>query len=77
MENNHEELRAHLMATDEGFRRLAEQHAQLHNLLEAIEAKPYVTEQEEIEEHRLKKLKLNLKDQMNELLARHKHQPVG
>ncbi len=77
MENTNEGLRAHLMATDEEFRRLAEQHAAYHKQLETLEAKPLVTDQDEVEEHRLKKLKLHLKDQMNEMLARHKPQPVG
>ena len=77
MENNLEELKEHLMAADEEFRRLAEQHAHWHKQLEAIEAKAHVTEQDEIEEHRLKKLKLHLKDQMNQIVARHRHQPVG
>jgi uncharacterized protein YdcH (DUF465 family) len=76
MENAQTELRAHLMGTDEEFRRLAEQHAQYHEELEALEAKPHVTEGDEVEEHRLKKLKLALKDQMNEILARHRHAEV-
>lgn len=77
MENNQEELRAHLMATNEEFRRLAEQHGEYHKLLEAIEAKSHLTEQDEIEEHRIKKLKLHLKDEMNQILARHKLQHVS
>ena len=71
MENTQEELRAHLMATDEEYRRSAEQHAQYHKETEALEVKSYLTEQEAVEEHRLKKLKLHLKDHMNEILARH------
>jgi uncharacterized protein YdcH (DUF465 family) len=70
MENTQEELKAHLMRTDEEFRRLAEQHAQYHTQLEALEAKPRLTPEEEVEEHRLKKLKLRLKDQMNAILSR-------
>lgn len=77
MENNQEELRAHLMATDEEFRHMAEQHAQYHQELEAIESKAHPTDQDEAEEHRLKKLKLHLKDQMNEIIARYKLQNVG
>lgn len=77
MENTHEDLRAHLIETDEDFRRLAEQHARYHGQLEAIESKSHVTEQDEIEEHRLKKLKLHLKDQMNEILARHRQHAVA
>ncbi len=72
MENTQDELKAHLMQTDEEFRRLAEQHAQYHKQLEALEAKPRLTPEEEMEEHRLKKLKLRLKDQMNAILSRNR-----
>ena len=77
MENTQDELRAHLMKTDEGFRRLAEQHAQYHKQLEAIEAKPHLTPEEELEEHRLKKLKLRLNDQMNAIISRNRAQNVA
>src|SRR5689334_16381265 len=71
MENNtQDELKAHLMATSEEFRALASQHLQYHKLLEELEAKPHLSEQEQVEEQRLKKQKLRLKDQMNQILAR-------
>ncbi len=35
MEQYNEELKAHLMATDQQFRALAEEHAQFHKQLEA------------------------------------------
>ena len=77
MENTQDEIKAHLMKSDEGFRRLAEQHAQYHKQLEALEAKPRLTPEEELEEHRLKKLKLRLKDQMNSIMSRHRAQNVA
>jgi uncharacterized protein len=77
MERNQDELKAHLMATDEEFRRLAEEHADYEKQIQAIEAKPHVTGQDEIEEHRLKKLKLRLKDQMTEIMQRHRAQHVA
>lgn len=79
MENHtqDEELKAHLLATNEQFKQLAEQHAQLKRAIEAIEAKPHVTEADEIEEHRLKKLKLHIKDQMNEMMSHYRHASVG
>jgi uncharacterized protein len=77
MENTQEELKAHLIETDEEFRCLADQHAQFHTQLEALEAKSRLTPEEEMEEHRLKKLKLRIKDQMNEILKRHKAQHVA
>lgn len=78
MENNtQDELKAHLMATSEEFRTLASQHAQFHKELEELEAKPHLTEIEQMEEVRLKKQKLRLKDQMNAILARYKAQNVA
>ena len=78
MENNtQEELKAHLMATSEEFRALASQHSQYHRLLEELEAKPHLSEQEQVEEQRLKKQKLRLKDQMNQILARSRAQHVA
>lgn len=46
--------------------RLAEEHRQYSNQLEAILAHPHLSEVEEIEAHRLKKLKLKLKDEMEQ-----------
>jgi uncharacterized protein YdcH (DUF465 family) len=77
MEQAQTELKAHLMATSEEFRQLAAQHAEYDRLLDAIEAKPNVTPQDEVEEHRIKKLKLRLKDQMNDIMARYKAAKVA
>lgn len=77
MENTQEDLKAHLMQTNEEFRKVADEHHQHHLQLEALEAKPLLTDQEQVEEHRLKKLKLHLKDQMNEMLSRYKAQHVA
>ncbi len=72
-----EELKAHLLSTNEEFRSLSEHHAHLKHQIEAIESKPHVTGEDELEEQRLKKLKLSLKDQMNGLLASYKHASVN
>jgi uncharacterized protein YdcH (DUF465 family) len=72
-----EELKAHLLSTDEHFRTLAEQHARLKHQIEEIEAKCHVTPDDELEEQRLKKLKLQLKDQMLEIIEQHKHAGVA
>ena len=71
MENHtQDDLKAHLLATDEHFRTLCEQHAQYSRLVDDIESKGHVTETEEFEEQRLKKLKLHLKDEINEMIVR-------
>jgi len=72
-----DELKAHLMATSEEFRQLAYQHSQYHKSLEELEAKPHLSDQEQVEEVRLKKQKLRLKDQMNSILAQYKAQHVA
>ena len=77
MEQAQTELKAHLMATSEEFRQLVAQHAEFDRLLDAIEAKPHVTPQDEVEEHRIKKLKLRVKDQMNEIMARYRAAKVA
>jgi uncharacterized protein YdcH (DUF465 family) len=79
MENRtqEEELKAHLLSTDQHFRSLCEQHAQLKHQIKEIESKPHVTEADELEEQRLKKLKLHLKDQMNAILAQSRQVAVS
>jgi uncharacterized protein YdcH (DUF465 family) len=77
MEQAQTELKAHLMATSEEFRQLAARHAEYDGLLDAIEAKPHVTPEDEVEEHRIKKLKLRVKDHMNEIMARYKAEKVA
>ncbi len=67
-----EELKAHLLATDEEFRRLAHQHAEYKQRVADIEANPHPSDAEVEEEARLKKLKLQLKDRMNEIMHSHR-----
>ena len=69
-----EELKAHLMSTNEDFRRLAEQHSDYARKLEALESQLHLTEQEQIEETRLKKMKLRLKDQMEAIISQYRGQ---
>jgi uncharacterized protein YdcH (DUF465 family) len=78
MENHTQEhLKAHLLATNEHFRTLAEQHAQCKRQIEEIERKPHLTDADELEEHRIKKVKLRLKDEMNEMLGQYRTASVG
>jgi uncharacterized protein YdcH (DUF465 family) len=72
-----DELKAHLMETDEQFRKLYDQHHDYDVKLEQLEAKHALTEAEQVEEVKLKKLKLHLKDQMTEIMSRHRAERVA
>jgi uncharacterized protein YdcH (DUF465 family) len=71
-----DEIKQHLMQTSEEFRELANRHQSLDTRVAELEHSPLATEELEIEEHRLKKLKLHLKDQMEEMMSRYKAQTV-
>jgi len=75
--NAQEELKAHLMVTNEEFRRLAGQHSEFAQKLDALESLPHLTYEEELEETRLKKLKLRLKDQMEAIVSLYRSQQVA
>jgi uncharacterized protein YdcH (DUF465 family) len=75
--NAQEQLKAHLMATNEEFQRLANQHSEYAKQLDALEALPHPTYDQELEETRLKKLKLRLKDQMEAILSQYRSQQVA
>ncbi|HWX94138.1 MAG TPA: DUF465 domain-containing protein [Terriglobales bacterium] len=57
----------HLLASHDEFRRLATEHTQYAQRLDSLTQKRYLTEDEKLEEVRLKKLKLRLKDQMESI----------
>ena len=64
-----EAIRDELMANNSEYRRLREEHIRYASQLDQLASKIYLTEEEKLEEVRLKKLKLRVKDQM-ELLVR-------
>ena len=59
--------RDQLVASHEEFRRLAQEHTQYEKRLNLLTEKRYLTDDEKLEEVRLKKLKLRLKDQMESI----------
>jgi uncharacterized protein YdcH (DUF465 family) len=75
--DSQEELKAHLMATDEEYRRLAAEHSSYAKKLDELEALPHLSAEDEIEEHRLKKIKLRLKDQMEAIASRSRSRQVA
>ena len=75
--STHEELKAHLMQTDEHFRQLVEQHREYDRLVNELEQKAAVSAGEDAEEHRLKKLKLHLKDEIQRIMSEHQLSHAG
>jgi uncharacterized protein YdcH (DUF465 family) len=64
-----DQLKAHLVLTNEEFRTLFEEHHNLDEKLVALEAKDRLSYDEQMEEVRLKKLKLHAKDRMQQILS--------
>jgi uncharacterized protein YdcH (DUF465 family) len=59
--------RDQLLASHEEFRKLAMEHTEYAKRLDSLTQKRYLTDDEKLEEVRLKKLKLRLKDQMQNI----------
>jgi uncharacterized protein YdcH (DUF465 family) len=65
-----------LLTSHDEFRRLAQEHLQYSTRLDSLTQKRYLSEDEKLEEIRLKKLKLRLKDQM-QMIERQYRQQYG
>jgi uncharacterized protein YdcH (DUF465 family) len=63
-----------LLATDDEVRRLWEEHLAYERELTRIEGLPHLTPEEELEKKRIQKLKLAGRDQLAQILARHRKQ---
>ena len=61
------------LAGEDAYRQLAEEHQSLDRRLHELTERPYLSTTEQIEETRLKKRKLALKDQMAGLSRRRHH----
>jgi uncharacterized protein YdcH (DUF465 family) len=67
-----EEIKHELADHNEEFRNLLRDHHQRERRLAELASKTYLSTDEEIEEKRLKKEKLHLKDRMEEIAREHK-----
>ena len=67
-----EELKFQLLETNQEFRELASKHHSLDDRLHELEAKQYLSDDEQFEEVSLKKRKLLIKDRMESILREHR-----
>ena len=73
MERREEELIQQHAVHDEQLKALYSEHQELKRKLEVFRSKHYLTNEEEIEEKRIQKLKLASKDRMMEILGRYQN----
>ena len=72
--SHHDDLKAELIKTDDEFRHLHEEHQQCEQRLSEINQKTLLSEDDEIEEKKIKLHKLALKDKMEHMLRMHQSQ---
>jgi uncharacterized protein YdcH (DUF465 family) len=74
---NRDDLKAELIQTDEQFRRLYEEHREYERRLSELNQKSLLSQDDEIEEKKIKLHKLALKDRMEEILRTHRESRVS
>jgi uncharacterized protein YdcH (DUF465 family) len=72
LEENLAEIREQLARENEVFKRLKEQHRSFEARLEVLRDKTYLSDEERIEEKRLKVEKLHVKDRMEAIVRQHR-----
>jgi uncharacterized protein YdcH (DUF465 family) len=70
-----EEIKEHLISSNPEFRRLVEEHKQYEGRLEELHNRHHMTDHDHLEEIRLKKKKLHLKDRMNAMISKFRREP--
>jgi len=69
------DLRQSLLLEDPEFRSLFEEHSRCESRLEEILNSAYLNSEDLLQEATLKKIKLRLKDQMEQIVARRRRLP--
>jgi uncharacterized protein YdcH (DUF465 family) len=72
MPTDFEEMKKKLLESNDEFRQLATQHHDLDERIHDLAIRQYLSEPEQLEEVTLKKKKLQLKDQMENILRHHR-----
>jgi uncharacterized protein YdcH (DUF465 family) len=67
-----DEMKNQLLESNDEFRQLATQHHDLDERIHNLAVRHYLSEPEQLEEVTLKKKKLQLKDQMENILRHHR-----
>lgn len=74
--SQYDDLKAELIKTDDEFRRLYEEHQEYEKRLESINQKQLLSQEDEVEEKKIKLHKLVLKDHMEQILRQHRETRV-
>jgi uncharacterized protein YdcH (DUF465 family) len=70
MSNTPRDIREQLQASNPEYQRLAQEHSLYENQLEQLSTAPFLNSETLTRELELKKLRLRVKDQMEQLVAR-------
>ena len=70
---NEDDIKDHLFSSNSDFRRLVEEHRSYDVKLREINEHFPVTDTEQLEEVKIKKRKLYLKDQMSRMIQQYRH----
>lgn len=74
---NTDGLKEQLITSDTEFRDLVREHGRYEARLSELSSLPYPNDEEQLEEITLKKKKLAVKDQMQEIMVRHQKAGAG
>jgi uncharacterized protein YdcH (DUF465 family) len=72
MPTDFDEMKRKLLESNDEFRQLASLHHDLDERIHNLTSRHYLSEPEQLEEATLKKKKLQLKDQMENILRQHR-----
>ena len=75
--SQYDDLKAELIETDEEFRRLYQEHQDYERRLQSINQKQLLSQEDEVEEKKIKLHKLTLKDHMEQILRQHREARVS